>query len=264
MRASRAARTLSVLAALTLIAACGSQTAQQPTSSAPSLPRTGSSGSPDASGSSGSSSAPAEESPTPSDLDPLTHRLLEEDFTTGPGVFHIGTTPDFRYAVKDGVYVITATSKEGGIAQSYGEFARTAYVIDTTATVLGAEELDLNTAVGIGCFDEAGKYGLALLMNADSSSGALIRLRNGRPDKSELTSWTTMDVEPVRTLRLLVAIAAPTGDDVALTAWVNGDEVMSTSTDGFNGCAGTMLFLIASERGTSIGYDDVVATVPDH
>lgn len=260
MRASRTARALSVLAALTLITACGSQTASGPTSSAPSLPSTGSTATP---GTSGSPSTPdATEGSTPADVDPLTHQLLSEDFATGPGVFHVGTTPDFRYAVKDGVYVITATAKDGGIAQTYGEFARTAYVVDASATVIGAERYDLNTAVGIGCFDADASYGLALLVNADSSSAGLMRFRNGEPDDDELSSWSTRDLAPVRSLRLRVAITSPVGDDVTLTAWVNGEEMMSTSTDGFDGCAGLVLYLITSERGVAISYDDVVATVP--
>lgn len=255
-------RSLVIVVACLAVAGCGSTSAPGLSASS-STPSSGaSSTSPTATTS--TSASPSTHTETPVDLDPLTHKLLAEDFAQGPGVFHVGELNGYTYSIKDGAYVITTTSKPSGMAQTYGEYARVAYAIDSTVDVIGAATSGAQ-AVGIGCFDSAGKNGLTMLVAADGSDGYFLRVVNGVPDSEPLAQWATprASAAPVTSLRFLAAISSALNDDVRLSGWVNGVAVPATpETDKFEGCAGMVLFVIAPSKGITVSFDNARAIVP--
>ncbi|MFC6238071.1 hypothetical protein [Longivirga aurantiaca] len=256
-------RSLVLVVACLAVAACG-PTPAPGLSASSSTPSTGASAtSPTATTT--TSATPSTQSATPVDRDPLTHKLLAEDFSQGPGVFHVGDLNGYTYAVKDGAYVITATSKPSGPAETYGEYARVAYAIDSSVDVVGAASAGTKTAVGIACFDAAGENGLMMLAAADGSGGAYLRFVNGVPDAEPLAEWgaSLTSGAAVTSLRFLAAISNPLNDDVRLSGWVNGVAVpASPETDKFEGCAGMVLLLMAPTKGVSVSFDNARAIVP--
>lgn len=261
-------RSLVIVVACLAVAACGSTSAPGASVSS-STPSTGASAtSPTATSptaTTATSATPSTQTPTPVDRDPLTHKLLAEDFAQGPGVFHVGTLNGYTYSIKHGTYVVTASSTPKGMAQTYGEFARVAYVIDSSVDVIGAESSPSDTVVGLGCFDAAGKYGLVMLAATDGAGGYYFRVVKGVADTDPLATWSTPPTaaSPVTSLRLLAAVTNPLDDHVRLSAWVNGVAVPETpETDRFDGCSGMVLFVGAPKKGLTISFDNARAIVP--
>lgn len=248
-----------------MLCACATSTSSgSPASTSGSSPPTASPA--PQSSSAAASPAPPSESPTSpaADVDPLTHRLLEEGFATGAGVFHTGTTPDFRYSVRDGVYRVTAITAAGGVAMTYGEFARRAWAIDSSVVIVDAVALSEDAVIGVGCTNTSGKAGFIAYARPEGGGGFVIQFVDGEPKPVGLTwSEPVGGVGPLRSLRLSTYITSPLGDDVKIAVYVNGEKVPDAATAaGFVGCDGMMLSLVVEGKGAAVGFDDAVATVP--
>jgi hypothetical protein len=252
---------------MVLLAACGTQGTTTDTSSPPApssattpsaMPTTG--GSSSAPAAAGATTDPPATTSTPA---PVKQKLLSATFTKGAGVFHTGSTRDFRYAVRDGVYVMTSTTSKGGMAKSYGEFSRTAYTVDLSADVVDVQKATLDGLVGIACMDARALNGVMVLTSVDGATGVVMPVVKGDP-QDPILSWTEQVASvPLLSLRLSTDVTSSSRTRATVRVWVNGSPVPGTGTmTGFKGCSGAVLTLLVEKKGASVGFDNVLATVP--
>lgn len=137
--------------------------------------------------------------------------------------------------------------------------------MDASVDVVAMTGMGSGDAVGLGCFDAAGKNGYWLLVDPGNRSGAFVRDVNDKAQDPPLATWNTpaAQVGDIRSLRLSSHITSPVGSDVKLSAWINGVQVATTATTGgFAGCEGMMLIVVAQEQGAEVRFDNASAVVP--
>jgi hypothetical protein len=198
----------------------------------------------------------------------LTHDLLKADFAQTAEPFHVGSAAGAEYRLIDGTYAIRQTDTEEHVNVSVGEFSRVAYAVDARTDVSTASGQPAPTAVGLGCYNNntanPSPDGYVLLANPDGSS-AVIQRRDGGRAGPVLATYTAPPgtAQPVTNLRLNCGVDSPVSSGMHMTAWMNGNQVLTASdATGINNFAWAALVLSANQPNAEARFDNVVATVP--
>lgn len=191
----------------------------------------------------------------------LTHDLLDARFTNSAEPFHEGTgdarTGPYRFEVRDGRYVVTATAADAQRAVTVGEFARRAYTVDLTATLVARDE---GSWAGLGCL---GNDGTGYTMEVGPTGTRLWRVAGSAVTLLD-EDGTAVSADSPHQLRLSCHQSLNPSDQT-ITGRIDGREVVSGTdgnppTDGFD-YAG--LTLLPAGAGSSATFDDVVGHVPE-
>jgi hypothetical protein len=189
----------------------------------------------------------------------LTHDLVDADFTETAEPFHTGSDSEvgaYTFELVDDAYRIRATGPNESIGTTVGEYARTAYTIDTTVEVVDVSSPDLTVAVG--CVD---REGLGYLFTLGPDGAAIQRAQPG-----ELVTLGTMEEVALPAAPFTLALgchqAMPNPNDTAVTASVDGERLLAVTDDQVSGFDAVLLGLRPDTDDASVTFDDVVATVP--
>jgi hypothetical protein len=195
----------------------------------------------------------------------LTHELLDERFDSGGGVFETGTYGDTDYQVRDGTYVITSLTDSANSGFSYGKLARTAYAVHATVDVVSVTNGGADPVfAGVGCTTADGQEGYMLSADSSGKAAMILRIEGDKVRQAPLASDETLNVGPLRQLRLDCAVANPLGNSVNITAYINGVKVLTAyEGQGASQYESMMLLMAASKNGAEVRFDNAKANVPD-
>jgi hypothetical protein len=189
----------------------------------------------------------------------LTHDLVDADFTESAEPFHTGSDPEagaYAFELVDAAYRIRATGPNESIGSTVGEYARTAYTIDTSVEVVDVSGPDVTVAVG--CVDRQGR-GYLFTLGPD---GAAIQ----RAEPGELVTLVAEETAVLPAAPFTLALgchqAMPNPSDTTITASVDGERLLSVTDDQVSGFDAVLLGLWPDTDDASVTFDDVVATVP--
>lgn len=191
----------------------------------------------------------------------LTNDLVHARFTDDARPFSTGASADYRFALVDGGYQVTATTGEGVPVESFGRFARRAYQVEVSLTVVDGRAAGTNGVVGIGCWNKGAPSGYTF---AQTEAGyALVRADSERADVlATVERAVTWGTTPVR-LTITCGATSPGGRKVALRGLVDGVEVVTaTDADGITAYDAAVVEFHSDTPGASVLVDDVDAIVP--
>lgn len=187
---------------------------------------------------------------------PLSHDLVDADFTENAEPFPVGENGAFMYSQDDGHYRITSTEVPDGPGTAVGDYARVAYNVTTRMNVLRVD--GAGSAVTLGCFNED-EQGYEFQVDPEGASLGLIDGSDGK----EL-NFSDAVVLPEPPFRMsMTCTSAPESGTVTVTGSIDGERVVRASdTDGNSDWAYASVGYWPDEAGQSLVVDDVVADVP--
>ena len=190
----------------------------------------------------------------------LTHDLLSEDFTGGPGEFLEGSTEynDFRWV--DNAYEISAAVDDPAPATGFVWFARTAYSVEVSADITMVDDPEGDAAVGVSCLDDpnGNQHGYAFLVS--DNEAALVRWDT---EPLVLVSNISLHELPATPFRVQIS-CVPVESGVEITGSVDGDVILTEiDPDGLSTFRSAGLEFFAQHTGDAVRFDNVSAVVPE-
>jgi hypothetical protein len=189
----------------------------------------------------------------------LTNRLLSADFRDGSGPFTTGTTSGYNYDIVDGTYRIQSRIANPGPADSFADFARTAYAVDMSAEVVSVTR---EFAFGVGCFNSP-SAGYAFLASTQGGV-ALVRRDTESGANNRVIATIEQVAVPAANVQLRLSCANHlVGSSVSLTGYLNGQRVIAgTDAHGLDGFSAGALEFSTDVAGGEVRFGRAQAVVP--
>lgn len=186
----------------------------------------------------------------------LTDDLIAADFNSTASPFHVGPDEYYDYSRVDGTYVIRSIKEPDGYASTVGEYARTAYNVDTSMKVTRIDGAG-STAI-LGCFDEFNE-GYEVEVGPDGFGINVVE-----EDSAELLDiQDTPTVPEVPFTLSMNCVQDDVSDDVTITGFLNGRRILQTKDpNGIGDWTGASIGFLPEAADQSMAVDNVVAHVP--
>lgn len=189
----------------------------------------------------------------------LTHDLVDTDFSVGSEPFAVGSDPDagaYAFELVDGAYRIRATGPNEEAASSVGEYARTAYSVDTMVEVV---DVSAGSTIAAGCLSRD-LFGYTFSVGPE---GAVLHRTATDGRREVATAEDARLPEAPFTLEIDCEQSLSNMNDLDISGWIDGRRVLSfTDTEAVSGFAFVELGLRPDSDDARATFGDVVAVVP--